>query len=105
MSRTAAKPTRERISKTALTVAQAADVWEDARRETDRLKPILEESAAVLLEHFQRTGRATYKDRIAVVSVAPKLVLDQAKVREFLAERLGDFQRRTEPGRSLTLLR
>jgi hypothetical protein len=31
-------------------------------------------------------------------------VLDQAKVREFLGKRLGEFQKRTEPSKSLTLL-
>jgi hypothetical protein len=68
------------------------------------IKPQLEEARAVLLEHFEKTGRTTYKGKIALVTGAAKLVLDQAKVREFLGKRLGEFQKRTEPSKSLTLL-
>ena len=106
MTSATAKPSaRDRVSKRKLTLAEAAEQWEAARREIDRCKPLLEESAPVLLEHFQRTGRATYRDRIALVVGSSRLVLDQARVREFLGERLGDFQRRTEPSRSLSLLK
>lgn len=94
-----------RISKRKLTLTEAASQWETARREIDRCKPLLEEAAPVLLEHFERTGRSTYRDRIAIVIGSSKLVLDQAHVREFLGERLGEFQKRTEPSRSLSLLK
>jgi hypothetical protein len=97
--------TSNRISKRKLTLSAAADQWEDARRQMDRLRPMLEEAAPVLIEHFEKTGRSTYKDRIALITGSPKLILDQAKVREFLGSRLGDFQRRTEPSRSLSLLK
>ena len=79
-------PQTARISKRKLTLAEAADQWEGAKRQMDRLKPLLEEAAPVLLEHFERTGRSTYKDRIAVVTRGGSLVLDQPKVREFLAD-------------------
>jgi hypothetical protein len=97
--------TADRVQKRKLTLAEAATQWEDARREMDRLKPLLEEAAPVLLAHFERTGRSTYRDRIALTLGASKLVLNQAKVREFLGEKLSQFQKRTEPSRSLSLLK
>lgn len=93
-----------RVTKRKLTVTEAADQWETAKRLIDEHKPLLEEAAAVLLEHFEKTGRSTYKDRIALVVGPARLVLDQAKVREYLGAKLKDFQKRTNPSRSLTLL-
>jgi hypothetical protein len=95
----------DRVSKRKLTLSEAAEQWEHAKREIDRLKPLLEEAAPVLLAHFERTGRSTYRDRIALTLGASKLVLDQAKVREYLGEKLSNFQKRTEPSRSLSLLK
>lgn len=97
--------TADRVQKRKLTLSEAADQWEQAKREIDRLKPLLEEAAPVLLAHFEKTGRSTYRDRIALTLGASKLVLDQAKVREFLGEKLSQFQKRTEPSRSLSLLK
>jgi|SRR5579884_106623 len=91
------------ISKRKLTLAEAADQWERARRELDRNKPLLEEAAAVLLEHFEKTGRSTYKDRI-VLTRGSRLVLDQTKIREYLGAKLADFQKRVTT-RSLSLLK
>lgn len=93
------------VTKSKLTLAEAADQWERSKREIDRLKPLLEEAAPVLLEHFERTGRSTYRDRIAVSTRGGSLVLDQARVREFLGKRLPEFQKRTEPSKSLSLLK
>jgi hypothetical protein len=70
----------------------------------DKTKPLLEEAADVLKEHFEKTGRTTYKDRIALVVNPAKTVLDQAKVRVFLGKRLPEFQKETAPSKSLTLL-
>lgn len=95
----------DRVSKRKLTLTEAAEQWENSKREIDRLKPLLEEAAPVLLEHFERTGKATYRDRIAVVTRGGGLILNQPKVREFLGTRLPEFQKRTETGRSLTLLK
>lgn len=95
----------DRVSKRKLTLAEAAEQWENSKREIDRLKPLLEEAAPVLLEHFEKTGRSTYRDRIALTLGSSKLLLDQAKVREFLGTRLPEFQKRTEPSRSLSLLK
>jgi hypothetical protein len=97
--------TADRVSKRKLTLAEAAEQWETAKREIDRCKPLLEEAAPVLLEHFERTRKATYRDRIAVTTTPSKLLLDQAKVREYLGQRLAEFQRRTEPSKSLSLLK
>ena len=98
-------PAATRVTKRKLTLSEAADQWEAAKREIDRCKPLLEEAAPVLLAHFEKTGRSTYRDRIALTVGSARLVLDQAKVREFLGERLAEFQKRTEPSRSLSLLK
>jgi hypothetical protein len=95
--------TPKRLQKRKLTLAEAADQWEAAKREIERQKPLLEEAAAVLLAHFEKTGRRTLKDRIAL-SVSSRLVLEQDKVREFLGARLGEFQKRIQV-RSLSLLK
>jgi 3-oxoacyl-ACP reductase-like protein len=92
------------VTKKKLTVAEAAEQWERCKRQQDEIKPQIEEAAAVLKAHFEKTGRTNYKGKIALVTNAGKLVLDQAKVREFLGKRLGEFQKRTEPSKSLTLL-
>lgn len=94
----------ERVSKKKLTLAEAADQWEAATRMIDEQKPLREEAAEVLLEHFERTGRASYHDRIALVRGPARLILDQAKVRAYLGSKLSDFQKRSKPSRSLTLL-
>jgi uncharacterized membrane-anchored protein YhcB (DUF1043 family) len=96
--------TADRVIKKKLTVAEAAEQWVTCKREMDRLKPQLEEAAAVMLEHFAKTGRSQYKGIVGVVTNAGRLVLDQKKVREFLGGRLGEFQKRTEPSKSLTIL-
>lgn len=91
------------VTKTKLTVAQAAKQWETAKRLIDEQEPLLKESAAVLKEHFTRTGRATYKDRIAFARSTRK-VLDQGAVAEFLGAKIEDFKKRI-PIESLTLLK
>ncbi|MGD0386403.1 MAG: hypothetical protein ABSB73_09740 [Solirubrobacteraceae bacterium] len=97
-------PAPARATKRKLTIAEAADRWEHARRETDRLKGDLAEAAEVLDAYFERTGRLTYKDRIVRNRTGGTLVLDQSKVREFLGARLQEFQTRTKLGWSLKLL-
>lgn len=98
-------PTPKRLQKRKLTLSDAADQWERAKREMERQKPLLEEAAEVLLAHFERTGRSTYRDRIALILGGGSLVLDQAKIRAFLGERLHEFQTRTAQSRSLRLLK
>lgn len=94
--------TATRVSKKKLTVAEAAEQWERCKRAIAELEPQLEEAAAVLTEHFERTGRSTYRDRIAYTSWS-RTILDQPKVREFLGGQLKDFQRRIS-GKTLQLL-
>jgi vancomycin resistance protein YoaR len=93
------------LTKKKLSLAEAADQWEHAKLEMEALKPQLEEAAEVLKAHFEKTGRTSYKDRIAYVTGSPKLVLDQEKIRAFLGKRLGEFQKRTAPSKSLSLLK
>ena len=103
--RPAPAPAPKRLQKRKLTLSDAADQWEHAKREMERQKPLLEEAAEVLLAHFDKTGRSTYRDRIALILGGGSLVLDQPKVRAFLGERLGEFQTRTVQSRSLRLLK
>lgn len=98
-------PTPRRLQKRKLTLAEAAEQWEQAKREVEAQKGLLEEAAGVLLAHFERTGRGAYKDRIGWSWRGGSLVLDQPKVREFLGDRLTEFQKRTDRSRSLTLLK
>lgn len=91
------------LTKKKLSLAEAADQWEAAKREIGRQKPLLEEAAEVLEAHFEKTGRTTYKDRIALTTGA-RTVLDQPGVRAFLGSRLGEFQKRIT-FKSLTLLK
>lgn len=92
-----------RVTKKKLSLTEAADQWEAAKRKMDEQKPLLEEAAAVLKAHFEKTGRSTYKDRIAYAT-SSRLLLDQTKVREFLGAKLSDFQKRVSTT-SLTLLK
>ncbi len=97
--------TPRRLQKRKLTLAEAAKQWEQAKRESERQKGLLEEAAGVLLAHFEKTGRGAYKGRIGWSWRGGSLVLDQPKVREFLGDRLTEFQKRTDRSRSLTLLK
>lgn len=93
-----------RITKRKLTLQEAATQWERAKLEIERQKALLDEAAPVLLEHFEKTGNAGYKNRIGWKWSGGSLILDQPKVREFLGGRLGEFQKRTDRSRSLMLL-
>jgi hypothetical protein len=98
-------PTPRRLQKRKLTLAEAAEQWERSKREIERQKPLLEEAAGVLLAHFEKTERGSYKDRIGWSWSGGGLVLDQAAVRAFLGARLGEFQKRATRSRSLRLLK
>lgn len=98
-------PAKPRLQKRKLTLSEAATQWVEAKREIDRQKALLEEAAGPLLAHFEKTGRGSYRDLIGWSWSGGGLVLDQAKVREFLGERLTDFQKRAGRSRSLKLLK
>lgn len=97
-------PESPRLAKRKLTLAEAADQWEQADREIERLQALRKEAAPVLLEHFEKTGRRTYKERIAVRQGADRTILDQSAVKAFLGARLPEFQTRSTPSPSLTRL-
>lgn len=92
------------VTKKRMTITEAADQWERCKREMDRLKPQLEEAAAIVLAHLQKTAKTNYRGRIGLVQGASRLILDQAKVREFLGAQLHKYQKRITPKPSLTLL-
>lgn len=94
--------TADRVTKKKLTVAEAAEQFERCTLQMKQLAPQVEEAKAVLVEHFEKTGRSTYKDRIVYGSWS-RTILDQSKVREFLGAQLKDFQTRIS-GRSVQLV-
>lgn len=75
-----------------ITVAQAADRWEKAKRKLVELQTELDTTSDVLKEHFRKTGRHEYKGRISY-SVQVQHRLDTAKVKAELGKRLPDFQK------------
>lgn len=93
------------LQKRKLTISDAVDQWERTTNAIDGLSILRKEAAEVLLEHAARTGKRTYKDRIAVVRSGGSLVLDQAAVRDYLGAELKDFQTRTKLGWTLKLLK
>jgi hypothetical protein len=102
------KRTPKALQEQKLTLADAADKWEHATREITRLQAELEKAALVLHEHFTRTGRRTYRDRIVRKSTGGQLYMDQAAVRKELpAERfvVGDLLARAKTGWTLQLLK
>ena len=88
-------PARASIARK-LTIARAIDQWEQTTLAIEGLTVLRKEAAEVLLAHAEKTGRRTYKDRIAVVSSGGSVVLDQARLRQFLGARLVDFQTRSK---------
>lgn len=92
------------LTKKKLTVSQAADQWVKARKAIDRNKPLLDEAAEVLEEHFEKTGKTTYKDLIAYVTNTPRTVWKTEELKKFLGKRLPEFRKKTKPSKSLTLL-
>lgn len=98
-----APPARAAVKK--LTLTDAVDQWERTTLAMEGLKGLRDEAAKVLLAHAEKTGKRAYKDRIAVVQSGGSVVLDQAKVREYLGAKLSDFQTTTKLGWTLKLLR
>jgi hypothetical protein len=98
-------PAAPRLAKTELTVAEAAEQWEAADRAAERAAALKKEAGPVLLAHFEKTGRVSYKDMIALRQGADRTVLDQDAVKAFLGERLPEFQTRVTPKPSLTRMR
>jgi hypothetical protein len=94
-----------RVTKRDLTLAEAAEQWEAADREIERLTALRKEAAPVLLKHFEKTGRISYKNRIALRQGADRTVLDQDAVKAFLGERVPEFQTRVTPKPSLTRMK
>jgi hypothetical protein len=100
--------TPKALQKRKLTLAAAIDQYEETARAIEGLTPLRDEAKAVIIAHGERTGRRTFKDRIAMVSSGGALVLNQAKAVEFIleaGERLEDFKTRTKLGWSLKLLK
>jgi hypothetical protein len=87
-----------------LTVSAAVDQWAECQLAMDGLKVLQKEAADVILRNALRTGKRSYKDRVAVVRSGGSLVLDQEAVRAYLGAKLEQFQKRTKLGWTLKLL-
>lgn len=96
-------PARAAVKK--LTLTEAVEQWEQTTRAIEGLQIVRKQAAAVLLEHAEKTGKRTYKDRIAVVQTGGSMILDQAAVREYLGAQLVKFQTKTKLGWTLKLLK
>ncbi len=88
-----------------LTIANAVDQWAECTLAIEGLTMLRNEAAKVLVAHAEKTGKRTFKDRIAVVETGGSLILDQQKVRDHLGAQLGEFMKRTKLGLSLKLLK
>lgn len=98
-------PTPGSLTKRKLTLTEAADQWERSKRAMEREKPLLEEAAAVLLAHFEKTGKGAYRDRIGWKWSGGQLYLDQAAVAAYMGAKFSSFQKRAKRSRSLMLLK
>ena len=88
-----------------MTLAKAARIWADTKRQLDELRPQLDAAAEVLKEHFRDCDEREYRSSHGRIGYAltSRLQLDSAKVRAELGERLPEFQRRV-PVETLSLL-
>jgi hypothetical protein len=78
-----------------MNVTEAAKVWENSKREIDRLKPQLDQAAEVLKEYFRANKKRDFRGRIGY-AVSTRVQLDSAKVKAELGDRLSDFQKRVD---------
>ncbi len=70
-------------------------MWEETKRQIDALQPQLEASADILKDYFRSTKRQDYKGRIGYARTV-SLRLDTKAVKAELADRLDEFQVRSE---------
>jgi hypothetical protein len=94
-----------RVTKRELTVAEAADQFVDADLAMEAQKARKQEAAAVLKAYFERTGRTKYKHLVELRQGSDRTVLDQDAVKEFLGERLPEFQTRVTPAPSVSRIK
>ena len=93
------------LKKRKLTLANAVDQWAECSLAIEGLTVLRDEAKKVILANAEKTGRRSYKNRIAVVQTGGSLILDQGAVRQMLGERWAEFQTRTKLGWTLKLLK
>jgi len=93
------------VKRRKLTLGDAIDQWAETTLAIEGLTILRKEAAEVLLAHAEKSGKRTYKDRIAVVQTGGSLVLDQPRVVKYLGAKLAGFQKRTKLGLTLKLLK
>jgi hypothetical protein len=86
-----------------MTVAEAADRWEEATRAVKALEAERAAAGEVLKAYFRKNGKRDYKGRIGF-AVLSQTRLDTAKVKGELGDRLPEFQK-TSTYEQLSLLR
>jgi hypothetical protein len=97
-------PTPKALQKRKLTISAATDQWAETTLAIEGLTVLRKEAAEVLLAHAEKTGRRTYKDRVAVVRSGGSLILDQPAVVAYLGDKIAQFKTRTKLGWTLKLL-
>jgi len=85
-----------------MSLAEAADIFVETTPAIKELEAQRGTAKQVLLEHFRKTGRHSYKGRIGY-SRSLRTVLDQEKVKRELGRRLPKFQK-TVSSESVTVL-
>lgn len=111
MSATATKrkpPTPKALQKHKLTLAEAIDQFECTQLAIDGLTPLLKEAKEIIVANGVKTGRRSWKDRIAMVQSGGSKIFDQRKAKQFLldaGERIEDYEGRSKLGWSLKLLK
>jgi hypothetical protein len=87
-----------------MSVAEAAQVYEDAKRRIDHEKSRLEASSEVLKEYFRkRPSKRDYRGRIGF-AVGTRRILDNDKVKAELGDKLDSFKK-TIKTETLSLLK
>lgn len=91
-----------------LTLTTAIEQFERTTLAIEGLEPLRDEAKAFIIEHAQKSGRMTYKDRIAVERTGGQLYLDQPAVKQRLVElgeRVETFMKRANRGWTVKLLK
>lgn len=76
---------------TSMTVAEAAEQWLAAKKAAKAADAKLKPAAKVLLEHFRKTGRTSYKDQVAY-SRTTYTGVDLEAVRAELGKKIERFE-------------
>lgn len=104
-------PTPKRLQKKVLTLAEAADQFEQKdvalaklAKRAKKLEAERDEAEEILLAHFEKTGNPAYQNRIGWMWSTTRTIWDGDKLKRFLGEAMPRFQKQSESKRKLTRL-